>query len=91
MYADILGPVCICMYAYVHACTSSLYSSVTVHQFDMSLNKYGYHIAHMAHTVISLNRHMDQVPKHEKVHQLFPMLLPCMCHDSFFFSFFLPT
>ena len=69
---------CTCVYVCVHVSMHiyHLYSFVTVHQFDMSLNKYGYHVAYMC-----------QNTKH--LHQLFHMLLPCMCHNSFFL-YFLP-
>ena len=39
-----------CMYMCVHACVSDLYCHVTVHIFDMSLNKYGCHIANMRYS-----------------------------------------
>ena len=39
-----------CKYGCVHADVSNLYSDITVNIFDVSLDKYGCHIAHIFHT-----------------------------------------
>ena len=35
------------------------YVTRTIHVFNISLDKYGYHIANIIHTSITLNRHID--------------------------------
>ena len=48
-----------CMFVHVHAYVPNLYSHINVHIFDMSLNKYGGHIANMSHTPFILHGHID--------------------------------
>ena len=65
---------------------SSAYSSITVHIFDMSLNKYGCPIVNMSHTAIMLNGHKDATflhtcNKNNQVQYLLHMLLPCCARN----------
>ena len=54
MYANMSVHMYACVYVYVLI----LYSHITVHLFDMSLNKYGCHIADMTNTAITLHEHI---------------------------------
>ena len=53
------------MYACVHTCVPNIYSHVTVHIFNMSLNKYGCTIANMSHTASMLYGHIEPTLLHK--------------------------
>ena len=55
------------MYTCVHACGANFYSSVTVHNFHMSVKKCSFHITNISHIPIILNGHTDPTFLHAYV------------------------
>ena len=70
-----------CMYVCPQMYSKSI--PMFLYTYDMSRNKYYCHIANMSHSPIILNRHIDKtfsvLSKHNKLHYLLNILLPCKC------------
>ena len=80
----------------MYACISFPYSHITVHIFDMPVNKYGLHMANMNHIAIMLNGHIDPTFMHMsqdgnkgKMIELFMDLL-CVPHSNMVALFHYP-
>ena len=56
-----------CIYACMYVCMCTCMCTMSLHIFDMSLNKYGFHIVKMTHTAIMLNGYMDPTFLHKCV------------------------
>ena len=65
----------VCMYVHIYVCISSLYSHVTVHIFDMLVERCGCHILNMTHTAIILHGHINPI-----FVQMCQNMTNCNCH-----------
>ena len=81
MYVGMQTCITVFMYASAHTCVPNFYSHVSVHIFDMTLNKYGYNIVNITHTTNLLHGHIDQHFAYVCQNMTnYNIYLTCYCH-----------